>query len=83
METSLTFEYDEVGDTLYINKVAPYPEQETEQLAYNMLARRNPRTRAIENLEVLFFTRWLVKQPKPKAHRLSDLFAEPHAAVSR
>jgi hypothetical protein len=71
MEASLTFEYDEAGDILYINKVAPYPEQETEQLAYNMLARRNPRTQAIENLEILFFTRWLVKQEaaSPPAER--------------
>jgi hypothetical protein len=83
MEASLTFDYDEAGDILYINKVAPYPEQETEQLAYNILARRNPRTRAIENLEILFFTRWLVKRNEPKVHRLSDLFAEPHAAVGR
>ena len=83
METPLTFEYDEAGDILYINRVAPYPEQETEPMAYNMLARRNPRTRAIENLEILFFTRWLVKQAKPKVHRLSDLFAEPQATPGR
>ena len=83
MEASLTFEYDETGDTLYINKVAPYAEQETEQLAYNMLARRNPRTRAIENIEVLFFTRWLVKRPEPSVHRLSDLFAEPQATIAK
>ena len=81
MEASLTFEYDEAGDILYINKVAPYPEQETEQLAYNMLARRNPHTQAIESLEILFFTRWLVKQAKPQVNRLSDLFAEPQAAT--
>jgi hypothetical protein len=35
METRLTFDYDDVGDILYINKVPPYPEQESEQLAYN------------------------------------------------
>jgi len=83
VETPLTFEYDEAGDTLYINKVAPYPEQETEQMAYNMLARRNPHTRAIENLEILFFTRWIARQAKPKAHRLSDLFAEPQPTHGR
>ena len=49
----LKFEYDEEGDILYIDKVSPYPDQETEQLEYNVIARRSPRTGAIENLEVL------------------------------
>jgi hypothetical protein len=77
METPLTFEYDEVGDILYINKVPPYAEQESEQLAYNIVARRNPRTAAIENLEVLFFTRWLFKGEQRNISGLRDLFAEP------
>jgi hypothetical protein len=81
METPLTFEYDEVGDILYINKIPPYAEQESEQLAYNVVARRNPRTGAIENLEVLFFTRWLLKGDQPKIGGLRDLFAEPRTAA--
>jgi hypothetical protein len=81
METPLSFEYDERGDILYINKVPPYPEQETEQLAYNVAARRNPRTGAVENLEVLFFTRWLLKGGQRQVGGLGELFAEPRAAV--
>ncbi|OGG56922.1 MAG: hypothetical protein A3F84_17625 [Candidatus Handelsmanbacteria bacterium RIFCSPLOWO2_12_FULL_64_10] len=76
MEMPLTFEYDEVGDILYINKIPPYPEQETEQLAYNVLARRNPRTGVVENLEILFFTRWLLKGDHSQINNLKDLFAE-------
>ena len=81
METPLTFEYDEVGDILYINRVPPYAEQDTEQLAYNVLVRRNPRSGSVENLEILFFTRWLLKGDQPKISGLSDLFAEPGAAT--
>jgi hypothetical protein len=77
METPLTFEYDDVGDILYINKVRPYAEQESEQMEYNVVVRRNPRTGAIENLEVLFFTRWLFKSNAPNVNGLRDLFAEP------
>lgn len=77
MEPPLTFEYDDVGDILYINKVAPYAEQESEELAYNIVARRNPRSGAIENLEILFFTRWLFKGEHRGVHGLRDLFAEP------
>ena len=80
METPLTFEYDEGGDILYINKVQPYPEQETDQLAYNVTARRNPRTDAVENLEILFFTRWLLKDGPQHFTGLGELFAEPAQA---
>ena len=81
METPLTFEYDETGDILYISKVPPYPEQETDQLAYNVVARRNPHTDAVESLEILFFTRWLLKDGRSQFHGLGELFAEPGAAV--
>jgi hypothetical protein len=83
METPLSFDYDETGDILYISKVPPYPEQETEQLAYNVAARRNPHTGAVENLEVLFFTRWLLKGGQQQYSGLGELFAEPSAAVVR
>ncbi len=32
MEAKLTFKYDRQGDILYINKITPYPEQESEEL---------------------------------------------------
>ena len=81
METPLTFEYDDTGDILYINKVAPYPEQHSEQIAYNLVARRNPHTGALENLEILFFTRWLFKGAQRDLHGLRDLFADPPATA--
>ena len=81
MATPLTFEFDEIGDILHIGKVAPYAEQETEQLAYDVTARRNPRTGAVENLEVLFFTRHLLKETPAHVNSLRDLFAEPGAAT--
>lgn len=55
METGLTMEYDRVGDILYVNKVQPYPEQQSTELAYGVIARSNPTTGEIENLEILFF----------------------------
>jgi hypothetical protein len=82
MGKSLTFEYDEAGDILHIDTTPPYPEQETEPLAYNLLARRNPDTGAIENLEVLFFTRWLLKGGERQAHDLADLFEAPATAAN-
>jgi hypothetical protein len=49
-------EYDRVGDILYLGKTAPYPEQESEELDYGVVARLNPTTNEVENLEVLFFS---------------------------
>jgi uncharacterized protein YuzE len=61
METKLTFQYDREGDILYINKRAPYPEQESEELSDEVIARLNPETKEIENLEVLFFSTRLMR----------------------
>ena len=56
MEAQLTFEYDREGDILYIGKTAPYPEQESEEVEYGVVARLNPQSGDIENLEILFFS---------------------------
>jgi uncharacterized protein YuzE len=55
------FEYDRAGDILYIRKCRPYPEQETEELGDEVIARLNPKTGEVENLEVLFFSTRLLR----------------------
>jgi uncharacterized protein YuzE len=62
MEKRLTFKYDRLADILYIDKTPPYPEQETEELGDDVIARLNPTTGEIENLEVLFFSTRLPHQ---------------------
>ena len=61
MEAKLTFQYDREGDILYINKRPPYPEQESEELTDEVIARLNPKTKEIENVEVLFFSTRLLR----------------------
>ena len=56
MEARLIVEYDRTGDILYIGKTTPYPEQESEELDYGMVARLNPQSGEVENLEILFFS---------------------------
>ncbi|MDE0398791.1 MAG: DUF2283 domain-containing protein [Candidatus Poribacteria bacterium] len=56
METNLTFQYNRDADILYVNTCPPYPEQESEEFADEIIARFNPDTGDIENLEVLFFS---------------------------
>ena len=56
MAAKLTFEYDREGDILYITKRPPYPEQRSEELGDDVIARLNPATAAIEGLEILFFS---------------------------
>ena len=77
MGTKLRFKYDREGDILYIEKCAPYPEQESEELGDEVIARLNPQTGDIENLEVLFFSTRLLRNElfelpvSAKLHRLT------------
>lgn len=62
METKLTFKYDREADILYIDTIVPYPQQETEELGDDVIARFNPDTGEIESLEVLFFSTRLMRR---------------------
>jgi len=62
LEKKLVFQYDRIADILYINKVAAYAEQDSEELGDEIIARFNPKTREIENLEILFFSTRLLRQ---------------------
>lgn len=61
MEAKLKFTYDREADILHIDKVKPYAEQETEELADDVIVRMNPKTDEIENVEVLFFSTRLLR----------------------
>ena len=74
MEAKLSFKYDREADILHIDKCLPYPEQESEELGDDVVARLNPRTGNIENLEVLFFSTRLLR---------SNLFELPVTADLR
>jgi len=74
METRLTFRYDREADILHIDKRAPYAEQESEELGDEVIARLNPNTDEVENLEILFFSTRLLR---------NELFALPVAADLR
>jgi len=68
MGKKLAFKYDREADILYINKIAPYPEQESEEFGDDIIARSNPETGEVENIEVLFFSTRLLRE---------DLFEVP------
>jgi uncharacterized protein YuzE len=61
MEPKLTFKYDREADILYIDKGPPYAAQESEELGDEVIARLNPKTGEVENLEVLFFSTRLLR----------------------
>jgi hypothetical protein len=62
METSLKVEYDKIGDILYLGKTKCHPEQESEELDYGLIARLNPQTHELENLEILSFSSRVAKR---------------------
>ena len=74
MEAKLTFRYDREGDILYVDSCPPYARQESEELEDDVVARLNPNTGAVENLEILFFSTRLLR---------GDLFELPLAADLR
>jgi uncharacterized protein YuzE len=61
MDPKLTFKYDREADILYISKLPPYAEQESEEIGDDVIARLNARTREVEGLEVLFFSTRLLR----------------------
>ena len=61
MATTLRFQYDREADILHIDKCPPYAEQESEELPDEVVARLNPKTGEVENLEILFFSTRLLR----------------------
>lgn len=61
MAAKLSFKYDRAADILHIDKCAPYGEQESEELGDEVIARLNPNTGEIENMEILFFSTRLLR----------------------
>lgn len=59
----LKFEYDSIGDILYISKVNPYIRQESDEIEDGVVARMNPETLEIESLEILSFKKRLDMNP--------------------
>jgi len=74
MAAKLTFKYDREADILHISKCPEYAEQESEELGDDVVARLNPHTGEIENIEVLFFSTRLLR---------GDLFELPIDAELR
>ncbi len=74
MEAKLKFKYDREAAILHIDKCPPYREQESEELPDEIIARLNPTSGEVENLEVLFFSTRLLR---------SDLFELPVSADLR
>ena len=74
MGAKLSFKFDREADILHIVKRSPYPEQESEELGDEVIARLNPNTGEVENLEVLFFSTRLLR---------SELFELPISAELR
>ena len=83
MAKSLTFAYDRIGDILSIdiNGVRPYAEQESDHLNDDeIVARFNPMTGEVENLEILSFNARMQKGDRLKLDLTPD--AAIHAANS-
>ena len=73
MDAKLTFQYDREADILYLGKCSPYPEERFEELGDEVIARLNPKTGEVENLEVLFFSTRLLRSDAIELPVTADL----------
>ena len=55
----LYFDYDKMGDILYISKVKSYSDQESDEIEDGIIARFNPKNNEIESIEILSFSKRL------------------------
>jgi hypothetical protein len=61
MDAKLKIFYDREADILHIDRLRPCAQQESGELEDGVVARMNPETNEIENLEVLFFSTRLLR----------------------
>jgi hypothetical protein len=61
MGEAVVLRYDREGDILHIDACDPYAGQDSSELDDGVIARTNPETGAVENLEVLFFSTRLLR----------------------
>jgi len=72
MGSKLKIFYDREADILHIDRMHPYAQQESEELDDGVIARMNPSTDEIENLEVLFFSTRLLRSNEFELPVLAD-----------
>jgi uncharacterized protein YuzE len=77
MGENLMLRYDKIGDILYLDTCQPYADQESEELGDDMIARLNPTSGKVENLEILFFSK---RQQPLNLHQLPLNYALPIAS---
>ena len=77
MAAKLGLQYDREADILHITSRPAYPEQDTEELGDDVIARLNPDTGDVESLEVLFFSTRLLRSDLLELPVTADL----HRAV--
>ena len=55
MGNGMNIEYDQVGDILYLERVAPYGEQASHEVGPGIVARSNPASGEVESVEIQGF----------------------------
>jgi uncharacterized protein YuzE len=79
MGAKLSFKYDRAADILHIDKCPPYAEQDSEELGDEVIARLNPKTGEVENLEVLFFSTRLLRNEAFELPLTAELHIAPQS----
>ena len=80
MDEKLIISYDKIGSFLFLELCPPYPEQDSDLLEDAVVVRYNPKTGALESVEILFFESWLKQEGEIRLPSLAANFRPANAA---
>ena len=80
MDEKLIISYDKIGSFLFLELCPPYAEQDSDLLEDAVVVRYNPKTGALESVEILFFESWLKNEGEIRLPALAANFRLASAA---
>ena len=81
MDEKLIISYDKIGSFLFLELCPPYAEQDSDLLEDAVVVRYNPKTGALESIEILFFESWLKLEGEIRLPAVAATFRPASAAA--
>ena len=80
MDARLIIKYDQIRSFLFLDLCPPYAEQDSDMLDDAVITRANPKTGALETIEILFFESWLKQEGEIRLPAVAASFRPANAA---
>ena len=80
MDEKLMIKYDKIRSFLFLDLCPPYAEQDSDMLDDAVVVRYNPKTGALETIEIRFFESWLKQEGEIRLPAIAANFRPANAA---